>query len=148
MNPPSRASGEPPRAPILPSVRLALRILALARRERPTPVSRRRSAASTAEPHAPAIPGPRTRSQWITRVSLILLHQIATQTGPCSGRTASSGRAPPRSSAPAVFRRRPRALLSLATGSISNGLSQTRPKSKRKLTGQRPQTFKRAPPFL
>ena len=44
-----------------------------------------------AELHASAIPDPRTRLQWTTRVALVLLHQTATQTSPCSARTVSIG---------------------------------------------------------
>ena len=66
-----------------------------------------RRAASTAEPHAPAIPDPRTRAQWITRVALVLLHQTATQTSPCSGRTASSGELAATEQCSGELRRRP-----------------------------------------
>ena len=53
-----------------------------------------------AELHASAIPDPRTRLQWTTRVALVLLHQTATQMSPCSARTANSSEAPLRAHLP------------------------------------------------
>ena len=71
-----------------------------------TPVSLAAGAAIAYVLHALDHPEPDLTPQWVTHAALVPLHQPAAQNEPRNTRKANSGRATPRSRAPATSRRR------------------------------------------
>ena len=71
-----------------------------------TPASLAAGAAIAYELHALDHPEPDLTPQWVTHAALVPLHQPAAQNEPRNTGKANSGRAPPRSRAPATSRRR------------------------------------------